>query len=470
MCHRRALPLLALSAVLLAACSQQQAPPASVSGIHKIQHIVVVMQENRSFDEYFGMYPGVDGLPRQNGQFTVCSPDARGSCIKPFHDPNDINSGGPHGQVDATSDINAGRMDGFVKQAEKGARGCQDPNDPACTNGAHEDVMGYKDARDIPNYWAYAQAYTLHDHMFEPNASWSLPEHLFLVSEWAAKCSNAKDPQSCLNALQNPNNPGDSSTKAKTQSGPVNPLYAWTDLTYLLHKNNVSWKYYVANGTEPDCEDPSQNTCVQKKQNAGTPGIWNPLPWFSTVHDDGQTQNIQDLNHFTDDAKNGRLPAVSWIVPNSKTSEHPPAKVSDGQSYVTGLINSITQSPDWSSTAVFLSWDDWGGFFDHVTPPEVDQNGYGLRVPSMVISPYAKPGFIDHQVLSHDTYAKFIEDDFLGGQRLDPKTDGRPDPRPTVREAATQLGDLQKDFDFNQKPLKPLLLSQSPQPGPASSP
>ncbi|MDQ6901102.1 MAG: phospholipase, partial [Candidatus Dormibacteraeota bacterium] len=112
----------------------------------------------------------------------------------------------------------------------------------------------------------------------------------------------------------------------------------------------------------------------------------------------------------------------------------------------------------------------WGGFYDHVTPPQVDQNGYGLRVPGLVIGPYAKPGFIDHQTLSHDAYAKFIEDDFLGGQRLDPKTDGRPDPRPNVRETASHLGDLQKDFDFTQKPLKPLLLSQSPQPGPASSP
>ncbi len=469
--HRRFLPLLSLSSVLLAACSQQQAQPSPGNGIHKIQHIVVVMQENRSFDEYYGMYPGVDGLPRQNGQFTVCAPDAQGSCIKPFHDPTDANSGGPHGQVDATADVNGGKMDGFVKEAEKGARGCKDPNDPACTNGAHEDVMGYKDARDIPNYWAYARGYTLQDHMFEPNASWSLPEHLFLVSEWAAKCSNAKDPQSCLNALQSPNPPGDSGKKqGSTPTGPVSPLYAWTDLTYLLHKNNVSWKYYVANGTEPDCEDASENTCVQKQQNAGTPGIWNPLPWFNTVRDDGQTKNIQDLNHFTQDAKDGRLPAVSWIAPNGKTSEHPPARVSDGQSYVTGLINSIMQGPDWSSTAVFLSWDDWGGFYDHVSPPRVDENGYGLRVPGLVISPYAKAGFIDHQVLSHDAYAKFIEDDFLGGQRLDPKTDGRPDPRPDVRESAKQLGSLQNDFDFNQKPLKPLTLSQSPQPGPASTP
>ena len=90
--------------------------------------------------------------------------------------------------------------------------------------------------------------------------------------------------------------------------------------------------------------------------------------------------------------------------------------------------------PEWKSTAIFVAWDDWGGFYDHVPPPTVDQNGYGLRVPGLVISPYAKRGYIDHQTLSFDAYAKFIEDDFLDGQRLDPKTDGRPDPRPDVRE------------------------------------
>src|SRR5207302_9574220 len=144
--------------------------------------------------------------------------------------------------------------------------------------------------------------------------------------------------------------------------------------------------------------------------------------------------NIQQLTNIYTAAKNGTLPAVSWIVPNSKNSEHPTALVSTGQSYVTDLINTIMKGPDWSSTAIFLAWDDWGGFYDHVVPPTVDQNGYGLRVPGLVISPYAKHGYIDHQTLSFDAYVKFIEDDFLGGQRLNPSTDGRPDPRPDVRE------------------------------------
>jgi phospholipase C len=149
-------------------------------------------------------------------------------------------------------------------------------------------------------------------------------------------------------------------------------------------------------------------------------------------------------------------------VPNGNVSEHPPAPISAGQTYVTGLINTIMQSPDWSSTAIFLSWDDWGGFYDGVAPPTVDQNGFGIRVPGLVISPYAKQGYIDHQVMSHDAYVKFIEDVFLGGQRLDPKTDGRPDPRPTVRENLPQIGDLTSDFNFNQTPRAPAILPVCP--------
>ena len=120
------------------------------------------------------------------------------------------------------------------------------------------------------------------------------------------------------------------------------------------------------------------------------------------------------------------------------------------------------RGPDWKSTATFIAWDDWGGFYGHVAPPPVDKNGYGLRVPGIVISPYAKRGYIDHQTLSFDAYAKFIEDDFLGGRRLDPRTDGRPDPRPDVREDAPQLGNLAKDFDFQQSPRSPLILPLQP--------
>jgi phospholipase C len=134
---------------------------------------------------------------------------------------------------------------------------------------------------------------------------------------------------------------------------------------------------------------------------------------------------------------------------------------------VTALINAAMKSPDWNSTAIFLSWDDWGGFYDGVVPPAIDQDGYGLRVPGIVISPYARKGYLDHQTLSSDAYLKFIEDDFLGDARLNPRTDGRPDPRPDVREDAPQLGNLVSDFDFSQPPRKPFPLPTNP---PSDSP
>ena len=416
------------------------------------------MQENRSFDTYFGTYPGADGIPMKNGIPTVCSPDPQtDQCVKPYYDGADNNQGGPYNAANAVNDIDGGRMDGFVGQQRAAQRSsCNNVDDPRCApSGAQPDVMGYHDDRQLSNYWTYARDFVLQDHMFEPNASWSLPEHLFQVSEWSAKCNPPENPEGCTSAVDDPADPPD-------WGNGTTPEYPWTDLTFLLHKNDVSWGYYVVAGNEPDCENDAALSCTPKSQNAHTPGIWNPLPFFDTVKADGQLGNVQSVSNFYQHARAGTLPAVSWIVPSQPVSEHPPASIAAGQSYVTSLINAAMSSPDWGSTAIFLAWDDWGGFYDHVVPTGVDQNGYGLRVPGLVISPYARKGYIDHQTLSFDAYLKFIEDDFLGGRRLDPKTDGRPDPRPDVRENAPLLGDLASDFDFNRAPAGPVVLPVHP--------
>jgi phospholipase C len=440
---------------LVAACALAlftAAPASAATGIHKIRHVVVIMQENRSFDEYFGTYPGADGLPPN-----VCVPDPlRGGCDKPYHDGRDRNAGGPHDHANAVADI-AG---GFVAEAELGRRMfCRRHIDsPECSLAPKKpDVMGYKDARDIPNYWAYAHHFVLQDHMFQPDTSWSLPSHLYLVSGWSAKCARRGDPSSCTTAVQGPGSPPNS---------PENPTdaipdYAWTDLTYLLHQHHVSWAYYVFKGGQPDCDDDAM-LCKTVGQNARTPGIWNPLPWFDTVRADRQAEDVKPFDDFLAAARAGTLPAVSWLTPAQSVSEHPPARVSRGQAYVTSVVNAVMRGKDWKSTAIFLTWDDWGGFYDHVKPPVVDAYGYGLRVPGLVISPYAKRGYVDHQTLSFDAYLKFIEDDFLGGARIDPRTDGRPDPRPDVRENAPILGDLRRDFDFSQQPRPPLILKPYP--------
>ena len=441
------------------------AKPATLIGIHKVRHIVVIMQENRSFDSYFGTFPGADGIPMANGKPTVCAPDpATKTCIAPFVDHHDTNAGGPHGAGAARIDIANGKMNGFVRASFAAQRGCRNAFAPGCTEDQHRpgkpEVMGYHTGSDLPNYWSYARHFVLQDHMFEPTASWSLPEHLFQVSLWSARCAKHDDAQSCTNNSDSPQAPPTRDRFGRLTSHA--PIYAWTDLTYLLHKHKVSWGYYVVPGSEPDCENNDETTCTRVAQNASTPGIWNPLPYFDTVRDDHQLGNIQPVSRFYTAAENGTLPAVSWVVPSGAVSEHPPDQIHRGVAYVTGLVNAIMGSKNWDSTAIFLAWDDWGGLYDHVKPPRVDKNGYGFRVPAMVISPYARRGYVDHQILSFDAYAKFIEDDFLNSQRLDPRTDGRADPRPTVREDVPILGDLASDFDFSQSPRPRLILRLHP--------
>jgi phospholipase C len=424
-------------------------------GIHKIRHVVILMQENRSFDSYFGTYPGADGIPMKDGVPTVCSPDPKTHvCVRPYHDTSDRDAGGPHDTVDAIHDINGGRMNGFQAQARKGRfLACHDADNPGCSlTPSAPDVMGYHDWHEIPNYWDYARNFVLQDHMFEADNSWSLPAHLALVSGWTARCSQHGDPLSCQSTLVAPF--GSTGDGQKLD-------YPWTDLTWLMHRDHVSWRYYVANGSEPDCADNSM-FCPHVPQSARTPGIWNPLPRFDDVLHDHQLGNVQPLQDFFRAADRGRLAAVSWITPSQGVSEHPPGRVTAGQTYVTHLIDTIMSGPDWKSTAIFLAWDDWGGFYDHVKPPRVDGEGYGIRVPALVISPYAKRGYVDHQVLSSDAYLKFIEDDFLHGRRLNPSTDGRPDSRPDVRENVKILGDLVHDFDFDQKPRPPYHLPLHP--------
>ena len=189
------------------------------------------------------------------------------------------------------------------------------------------------------------------------------------------------------------------------------------------------------------------------------------MPGFTSFWNgerDGIDDNLVSVKQYLGSAADGSLPQVSWIVPAEVVSDHPvgPSTTPTAMAYVTRLINAAMSGPDWDSTAIFLVWDDWGGFYDHAVPPVVDDNGYGLRVPALVISPYAKQGYIDHTQLSFDSYLKVIEDRFLGGQRLDPATDGRPDSRPTVREPLA--GDVWNAFDFDQPPRAPMILNTWP--------
>ncbi|HEY5155756.1 MAG TPA: alkaline phosphatase family protein, partial [Acidimicrobiales bacterium] len=300
---------------IAAACSSSgpSVNSAPLIGIHKIEHVIIINQENRSFDNYFGTYPGADGIPMANGVPTVCSPnETTQTCDKPFHDHNFVNGGGPHGARSFAADVNGGKMDGFVGQAIAGSKikACvTNPQNPACTNSQNPDVMGWHDGREIPNYWAYAQNFVLQDHMFEPTTGWSLPSHLFSVSGWSAKCRTIDDPMSCKAAAEPAQTPDFHPFTPAIARGPT-PNYAWTDLTYLLHQAKVSWNYFVTPGSQPDCAQDEAVDCKQPGQNAGTPGIWNPLPFFTTVHQDNELGNIRPTQDFLDQAHAGTLPAV----------------------------------------------------------------------------------------------------------------------------------------------------------------
>ncbi len=430
-------------------------------GIGNITHVIVIMQENRSFDHYFGTYPGADGFPRDSqGRISVCVPDPQaGHCWRPYHDTNLFDRGGPHGLIGSQISVNGGKMDGYVRALEAIGNGCeQHPTFYACKQatagpGGEPDIMGYHTGQEIPNYWSYARHFTLQDHMFAPESSWTLPSHLYLVSGWSATCPNLNNAMSCHSDLQFPGGNAASHGKIWVPSDGAPRPYIWADITWLLYEHHVSWAYYVGSATCNVAPCPPGGSDQED-----TAPVQNVLPGFKTVAVDNQLGNIQSNANYFKAAAAGTLPAVSWVMPTTNRGEHPPDFIGNGQAWVTSVVNAAMKGPDWLHTAIFVTWDDWGGFYDNVRPPHVDGNGYGIRVPGLLISPWARSGYIDHQTLSFDAYLKFIEDRFLAGERLDPKTDGWPDSRPTVREDASQLGDLASEFDFNQNPIPPLVL------------
>ena len=311
---------------------------ADREGIFKLDHLVFIILENRSFDHYFGTYPGADGIPKK-----VCVPDPEynDKCTSPYHSDQLINNGGPHGHPHSVVDVNKGKMDGFIRSAALGGDSfCllyRDHKDCADSFGpqGQPDVMAYHDRREIPNYWKYADEFVLHDRFFASVDSWTLPAHMFIVSGWAARCKSA-DPMSCEN---------DSVQAAGGQKWHPRkaPPYAWTDITELLHANDVSWKYYNAPGTcnIAPCANPGNH-------NIGTPKAMNPLPGFVTVHENDQIGNIQSHMALTRDIEDGALPSVTWIAPGRGFSDHPGsgAPITAAQEFATEIINAIGEGPN----------------------------------------------------------------------------------------------------------------------------
>lgn len=309
------------------------------AAITALDHIIVVLQENHTFDNYFGSYPGANGTTGKN----ICIPEDRISknCVSPYHDtdltPLDMN----HNWKSAHEDYNNGLMDGFVYSE------------------GNRETMGYYDRNDLSHYWKVADEYVLCDRYFTSVMSESAPNHLFLVAGTAG-------------GLLNDDVPG---------TLEFNPVFKQLD------QKGISWKVY---------------------------GFTNWYKKFKYVQNSVTAEkNFLDGDKFASDVTNGNLAKVSWIIGAPGGDEHPPKNIQDGElSVVNDIINRIGLSPYWESTAIFVTWDDYGGFYDHVLPPQVDQYGYGFRVPCLVVSPYAKKGHIDSVTNDHTSILKFIESRF----------------------------------------------------------
>ena len=336
--------------------------------------------------------------------------------------------------------------------------------------------MGYHDAREIPNYWAYAQNFVLDDHMFEPNRSWSLPAHLYMVSAWSALLHEARRPDELPQRHhaargQPPNHGGVRDRRRSIRRS----HFAWTDLTYLLHRDHVSWGYYIEQGTRGRLrqrrDDLRAAAAGVGKGLHDVPASGTRCRSSTTSTQDGQTGNVQDVSTAS------TRPRAPGRCPRSPGSCRIRPTPSTRRRQVTRRAG-VRHRPDQhdhararTGTAPRSSSPGTTGAASTTTSRRrrSTRNGYGLRVPAIVISPYAKRGL--HRppdAVSFDAYIKFIEDDFLGGQRLDPRPTAAPTPGPTSARTRPILGNLAKDFDFTQTPRPPMLLPLHPRPGPAS--
>lgn len=435
--HRSALGLITALVILLplslSGCTSRSNPtPSPVShippGLEKIQHFVFIMEENKSFDHYFGTYPGADGIPAG-----VALKDPKdGTMVKPYHSTADVDFDAPHDRSNALADINGGKMDGFMNEGWKRYALSVNPSEEAGFNP--KEVMSYHDYHEIPNYWNYAHLYVLQDAMFSSVAAYSLSVHLYMV------------------AAQSGGYMG--------ESQPYPYRFDFPEVTELLKSDNITWNYYVTSGNNTDTQGNAIEPQSLQATNPGHYTLWNPLPAFPKVWND-PTQRVRmvDTAQFYKDAASGNLPSVSWVCPylGSELSDHPAFKggMRKPMAYITGLINAVMNGPDWDSTAIFVSWDDWGGYYDHVPPPFVDEYGYGIRVPGLVISPYAKQDFVDHNTYSFDSWLKIVEERF----GIEPMTQ-----RDKYADA------MLNSFDFTQQPRPPVLLSATPEGSPYPQP
>ena len=359
-----------------------------------IQHIVVIVQENRTFDNLFMGFPGAD---TQNFGF-----DHNGNIVfltqVPLYEPYDLS----HAPTAFFTEYDNGKLDGFD----------QEPSSSPNQDYAYQ----YTQESDVQPYWQLAQQYTLGDAMFATNHGPSFPAHQYLIAGQAGYDDNPTTPWGCDNKTFN-----------------IAPIcYSYTTLADEMDKAHVSWRYYSSGGN-----------------NLNALSIWQPYQAIRQVRfgNDWTNGDIAKANQFFNDVSNGRLPSVVWISPTGANSDHPGGSADNGPAWVASLVNAIGQSRYWSSTAIIITWDDWGGWYDHVVPQQVDGNGYGFRVPLIVVSPYAQQGYVSHFRHEFGSILKFTEETFN---------------LPSLGQVDARSDDLSDCFNFlgHSRPFTPIAHAQ----------
>ena len=328
-----------------------------------IEHFIVLMQQNHTFDNYFGTYPGADGIPADTCIPMNLAKPGKNSCVKPYHigekQTDDLN----HSNSTFLRQYNDGRMDGFVDALNR-------------RNQDGTIALGYYDDRDLPYYWNLADEYVLFDRYFSSARGGSVWNRMY----WIAGV------------------PGNTENRVPEKGfGNIPTIFD------RLQERGISWKFYVHN------YKPGLNYRTSGFLTPLAPQVqWLPLLAMDRFIDNPElSSRIVDMDEYFVDLRNGTLPAVSYMLTLGAT-EHPLTSLELGQQTVRHLLQALMQSSAWPSSAFLLTYDDWGGWYDHVPPPRVDKYGYGFRVPALLVSPYAKRAHIDSTVLDHTASLRFI--------------------------------------------------------------
>jgi phospholipase C len=377
-------------------------PDVACTAPGSIQHVIYLIKENRTFDNYFGTFPHAAGA--------TTAVDSSGQTV-PLAHADDTNFGCDidHSWQGAHNAYNCGAMDKF-DLLSFGGTNCDRTQPPPYTNHSLTQFV----QADIPNYWAYAQHFTLGDHMFSSLMGPSYPNHLYTVA------AQSGGPATGMGAINNPF--GGTGTSGgwgcdvmnqMVQTYPFGPPLCPANKPFGTHSS--CWSF----PTLPEEIEAAGTPTLDWRYYAPQPGhsgyIWSALNAFSQIRNDPtRWAKVVPYTQFFTDLTNSQLPAVSWIVLPGNLSEHAPSSVCVGENYTVNIVTALMHSSAWCTSALFVTWDDFGGFYDHFPPPNTtgqnaDSLGPGFRVPLLVISPFAKPGFIDTTPYDFSSMVKFAE-------------------------------------------------------------